>query len=139
MARNDESIWLRGCKLALFAFNIAFAILALYFILKGGFNPAAKEAPGLDYKDFVSILLTGLSVMIAIGAIFVAILAIWSYNHFKALTVESAQSAAKSAVDEWMGANAPTAIRQHVDSIRDSSLGNTNDDAAADDIGRGAG
>ncbi len=126
-------------------FNLAFAVLAVFFIFRGGVK--SNPSNGLEYKDFISILLTGLSVMIAIGAIFIAVLAIWSYSHFKALTEASAEKAASAAasakaeelVSIWLSTEAPAVVRKNVDLLTDATLGTGDDAAAADDIGRQAG
>jgi hypothetical protein len=126
-------------------FNLAFAVLAVFFIFRGGVK--SNPSNGLEYKDFISILLTGLSVMIAIGAIFIAVLAIWSYSHFKALTEASAEKAASAAasakaeelVSIWLSTEAPAVVRKNVDLLTDATLGTGDDAAAADDTGRQAG
>jgi hypothetical protein len=73
--------------------NIAFAIMALYFIFRGGVVTPASQP--LEYKDFVSILLTALGVMIAVAALFVAFFAIWGYKSAKELISEIAEKAAR--------------------------------------------
>jgi uncharacterized membrane protein YidH (DUF202 family) len=138
---RSETAWVRVGNFCLLIFNLAFAVLALFFIFRGGVK--TDPSAGLEYKDFVSILLTGLSVMIAIGAIFIAVLAIWSYNHFKTLTEASAEKAASEKAEEmvlsWLSNEAPAVVRKHVDLLTDATLGNGDDDTAADDIGKEAG
>lgn len=138
--KNGESALIRAGRVFLLFFNISFAVMALYFIFKGGVRVLPDQS--LEYKDFISILLTGLSVMIAIGAIFLAVLAIWSYAHFKQLTVEAAEKAASDVagdkVTAWLSAEAPHIIRKHVDMIKDTSLGRDDDEGAADAIGEQA-
>jgi len=56
--------------------------------------------PSVDYKDFVSILLTGLGLMIGIGAFFIAIVAVWGYKEAKDLVVRTAEERAKAEVVE---------------------------------------
>lgn len=141
MGRRSESAWVRVGNVCLLAFNLAFAVLALFFIFRGGVK--ADPSAGLEYKDFISILLTGLSVMIAIGAIFIAVLAIWSYSHFKTLTEASAEKAASAKaegmVSEWLATEAPAVVRKNVELLTDATLGSGDDVAAADDMGREAG
>jgi hypothetical protein len=79
-------------------FNIAFAILAVYFIQKGGVITPQSQA--LDYKDFVTILLTGIAVMIAVGAVAVALFAVWGFSALREEARESARRAAEARIDE---------------------------------------
>jgi hypothetical protein len=136
MNKSEESILLRAGRVLILLFNVAFFVMALYFVFKGGVRTEASSA--LEYKDFISILLTGLSVMIAVGAILIAVLAIWSYSHFRTLAIEAAEKTAKSTVDGWLADQAPSIIRKHVDLLKDTSLGSENDEIAADEIGKGA-
>jgi uncharacterized membrane protein YidH (DUF202 family) len=137
MKPNIQSIWIRAGQIGLLVFNISFAVMALYFIFKGGTKTDASS--GLEYKDFVSIMLTALSVMIALGAIFVAILAIWSYNNFKALVEQAAEKKAQECVGSWLEKEAPGVVREQLGFLNDATLGTGNDAKAADDMGENAG
>lgn len=95
----------RSCWVVLVLFNVAFAIMALYFIFKGGVVTPASAS--LEYKDFVAILLTGLGVMIALGALLIAVLAIWTYKNAIELIVEAAQRAAEKAARAHVEATVP--------------------------------
>jgi hypothetical protein len=61
-------------------------------------NPTAAQ--GLEYKDFIAILLTAIGVMIAIAALLIAMLAIWGFEAGKKLLLESTKAAAVSHVDK---------------------------------------
>jgi hypothetical protein len=60
-------------------FNVALGVLVLWFLSRG-YQPLPKEAQALEYKDFISILLTGLAVMIAAGTIMIAAAAVWGFE-----------------------------------------------------------
>lgn len=136
MHHQRESAWVRVARMMLLIFNLAFAILALYFIYQGGVKTEASQ--GLEYKDFVSILLTGLSVMIAIGAAFIAVLAIWSYNHFRELSKESAERKTKDLFEEWRSKEAPLLVSQHVNLLYGASVNKEGEQTAADKMGEKA-
>ena len=57
---------------------------------------ALVENPGLTYAELVTIILTGITVVLAILAIFVAGLAIWGYESIK----NEAGGVAKRAVEQ---------------------------------------
>lgn len=86
-------LW-RGFQVLLTVFNLAFAVLAMYFIMKGGV--VTPESAGLDWKDFVTILLTALTVMVAIGALFIAVLAVWTYKDLRETVMRIAKETAES-------------------------------------------
>ncbi len=61
--------------------NLGLVVLVVFWILK---SPAtALSSPSLEYKDFVSILLTAIGVMIAVLTIFLAVVALWGYAQLK--------------------------------------------------------
>lgn len=143
MKAKNDSIWSRGGRLALFAFQVTFVLIAAAFILKGVFSPSGKDTAGLEYKDFVSILLTALSAMVAIVAVFMAILAIWSYKHMAELVTHAAEKSASEKASEmmggWLANDAPRSVSQQLELLTDTTLGQGEDSKAADDIGQQAG
>jgi hypothetical protein len=60
-------------------FNVALGLLVLWFLARG-YKPLPKEAQALEYKDFISILLTGLGLMMAVGTVMLAAAAIWGFE-----------------------------------------------------------
>jgi len=56
---------------------------------------------------------------------------------------EEARNVAKACVeklmDDWKANEAPQIVRRHVEFLRDPSIGDADDDDAADEIGKGAG
>src|SRR6266702_3068833 len=66
----------RGLQLTAYVFICAFMILFLKLYLNGELS---AEHPVVEYKDFISILLTAIAVMIAIATAVAAIAAVWGY------------------------------------------------------------
>jgi hypothetical protein len=83
----------RAFQVLLTIFNLGFAVMALYFIFKGGVKTPHSEH--LEYKDFVTILLTALAVMIAIAALFIAAAAVWTYKEAMEIIRGIADTAAR--------------------------------------------
>ncbi|MFN3932662.1 MAG: hypothetical protein ACK4JY_13030 [Brevundimonas sp.] len=52
---------------------------------------------------------------------------------------DEAKRCAEETVREWLNKEAPGIIRQHIDLLKDTSLGTDDDDKAADEIGKEAG
>lgn len=88
---------------ALIFFNVFFFI--------GIRNPTSGM---MEYKDFVSILLTAVTVVIAVLAFGVAGLAIWGYREFMSRAEETAKNAATGAAD----AVARKVVTEYLDSER---------------------
>jgi Na+-transporting methylmalonyl-CoA/oxaloacetate decarboxylase gamma subunit len=90
--------------------NLSFAVLALFFIFHGG-TPLAGP---LEYKDFISIILTALGVMIAILALGLAVAAVWGFSELKRAVRRTARRTAEAElastvppltrrlVEEWL-------------------------------------
>ena len=76
-------------------FLIASALMALYFM--AGNSPATGDHPVVEYKDFVSILLTAIAVMIGVAAVFAAFAAIWGFDLLRKEIVKTATEAAERA------------------------------------------
>jgi hypothetical protein len=80
------------------------AVISVWICSKGGFfisipQPAVGST-GVDYKDFVPILLTAIGVMIAIFTLFLAIAAIWGYTQIKDETAKVAKETAEKVAAE---------------------------------------
>jgi hypothetical protein len=78
----------------LIAFNIALGVLVLYFLMRG-YQPPPKETQTIEYKDFISILLTGLAVMMAVGTIMIAAAAVWGFEAIRKEVRISADAVAR--------------------------------------------
>lgn len=49
---------------------------------------------------------------------------------------EEAKKCADTYIQQWLANEAPAIVRQHVENLRDATVGEGNDDAAADEIGK---
>src|SRR3954471_5594814 len=75
----------------LVTFNVALGLLVLYLL-----SPhSPPESSTLEYKDFISILLTGLAVMIAVATVFLAAAAIWGFEAIRREAKASAEIEAR--------------------------------------------
>jgi ABC-type enterochelin transport system permease subunit len=81
--------------------------------------PGEKDAEGVEYKDFISILLTALAVMIALATILLAGLALWGFGALK----DEARSVAERVAKETAEPVAARAARDMVDFSRDILYG----------------
>jgi len=132
---EKRTIVYRGLKLFGYSVQITLVLLACILVFKNVLGPSTKDASSLDYRDFVSILLAALGVMIAVFTVMISILAIWGYNNIQVTAKETAEKIVK----EWLGSEAPELIQKQVDLLTDTTLGPGNDGTAADDIGNQAG
>ena len=132
---EKSTIVYRGLKLFGYSVQITLVLLACILVFKNVLGPSTKDASSLDYRDFVSILLAALGVMIAVFTVMISILAIWGYNNIQVTAKETAEKIVK----EWLGSEAPELIQKQVDLLTDTTLGPGNDGTAADDIGNHAG
>jgi hypothetical protein len=80
----------RATNVFLLLFNIALSALLIYCLWSNRWPPIS-EARGIEYKYFISILLTALAVMIAVATILIAVAAIWGF----AVLREEARSSAE--------------------------------------------
>jgi len=78
----------------LICFNVALGILVVWFLSRG-YQPHLKEAQTIEYKDFISILLTGLAVMIAVATIMLAAAAVWGFEAIRKEAKASAENVAR--------------------------------------------
>jgi hypothetical protein len=132
---EKSTIVYRGLKLFGYSVQITLVLLACILVFKNVLGPSTKDASSLDYRDFVSILVAALGVMIAVFTVMISILAIWGYNNIQVTAKETAEKIVK----EWLGSEAPELIQKQVDLLTDTTLGPGNDGTAADDIGNQAG
>jgi ABC-type Co2+ transport system permease subunit len=86
---------------------IGFALIGLnawfLFTLQSAVPPAtAGTSGGMEYKDFVAILLTAVTVVLAVLAIGVAVLAIWGYKELLRMAELQAEGVAKTFLDSYV-------------------------------------
>ena len=99
----------------------------MHFIAHGDLEKSS--APLVEYKDFVTILLTALGVMIAIATIFAAIGAFWGFDLLRRETQASTERAARAQVDAIL----PSLVEQALRFERQAGA-QQNTDASADQI-----
>jgi hypothetical protein len=85
-------------------FNVASILVLFWLFMIGHFGQRPSSpwdlfksnppASGIEYKDFISILLTALGLMIALLATFMALAAIWGFNVLKEATEIAAKKEA---------------------------------------------
>jgi hypothetical protein len=68
---------IQAIQTVLLLVGVALLGIMLYFVAA---NDVSSAHPAIEYKDFVSILLTSLGVMIAIAAVIAALAAIWGFS-----------------------------------------------------------
>jgi hypothetical protein len=69
-------------------------------------------SPVLEYKDFVSILLTALGVMIAIGAVLAAVAAVWGFETLRKETTNAAVLTATRVAEEKINEIVPGLVEK---------------------------
>ena len=98
--------------------------------------------------DAIANSFASLSAAFTWGALFLAVIAIvaalgWGYLIRVWAEKEAkyeAQECAKREINRWLKEEAPQIIRKHVELLRNTSIGpNTDDDKAADEMGKEAG
>lgn len=78
---------------ALFFVNICLVCGIGWLYLANGFNP---PSPSLDWKDYVTILLTVVTIILAAVALFLAVAAVWGYTTIWKHAEETARTAAQA-------------------------------------------
>jgi hypothetical protein len=86
---------MRWANRALFIVNVVLAIgLGWFYLANASPSLSAVPPPGLDWKDYVSILLTIVTIVLAAVALFIAVAAIWGYAAIRQHAEEIATAAA---------------------------------------------
>jgi hypothetical protein len=123
-------------------FICAIAVLILYCVAHGNlvahgdlFGP---HPPVVEYKDFVTILLTALAVMIAVAAFVGAIAAVWGFTALREETHRAAEVAAKIAAEAVAKAHVETTVPRLVEEAVSFALKSkdTKADAVAEEYGK---
>jgi hypothetical protein len=95
-------LW-RSIKIVGTLINVAVWVVAIYFLFSRSAHqrwfgfPSVGEGPSVEYKDFVSILLTVLAVMIGVAAFIVALVAIWGIAEGRKMLESIARDIAEQA------------------------------------------
>jgi hypothetical protein len=90
---------------------------------------------------------SALSVALTVGSIFLAFLGLISaigWGYIVKLRAENearktAESIAVQRIEQWLAEEAPGLIRRKLEMLQDTSIGRTDDDVAADEMGQAAG
>ncbi|MBS8261113.1 hypothetical protein DYI23_12880 [Roseibium polysiphoniae] len=82
MAKNREPDYFPIFLLGL----LAGSILVIACIVSIRITPEELQDIQMGYPDFVTIMLTGVTVIITMLAVFIAILALWGYSQFQEMT-----------------------------------------------------
>lgn len=72
----------RGFQAFLACLNVAVISIGIFLFYKGGWTLTPGD-PAIEYKDFISIVLTALSLMVTILGAFIAILAVFGFNEIR--------------------------------------------------------
>lgn len=85
--------------------------LAVWIAQKGSLSllPSA-----MSYENFVSIMLTGVTVLLAVAALGIGAMAFWGWTTFKGITVDAAGSAALAHLQSDDGAGAIRVVIQRI-------------------------
>jgi hypothetical protein len=93
---NMGAVFWRGFHIFMAATYIAGIFVVFFIVWKAGWI-AEIGSVGLDYKDFVSILLTATALMLAVLGAILAILAVYGFQGIKEDAAKRAARAAKKA------------------------------------------
>ena len=93
---NIGAIVWRGLQIFLGASYVGGLFIALFVAYKAGWI-AELGSIGLDYKDFISILLTAIALMLAVLGAILAVLAVYGFQGIKQDAMKRAERAAKKS------------------------------------------
>lgn len=91
----------RGFQAFLACLNFAIILTGAFLFYKGGWS-LGPGSPPIEYKDFISIVLTALSLLVTILGAFIAILAVFGFSEIRKearriAKIEAVQVASKEA------------------------------------------
>jgi hypothetical protein len=99
-----------------------------------GNSPATGNHPVVEYKDFVSILLTAIAVMIGVAAVFAAFAAIWGFDLLRREIVKTATEAAERAAAARVNELVPGLVDKAIEFERE--VPGTEADKIAEEFGK---
>ena len=82
-----------------FVFCSIFTLMVIVIYLLSPHSPNAR-AHEIEYKDFISILLTGLAVMVAVATVLLAAAAIWAFEFIRREACAAAILEAKKVAEK---------------------------------------
>ncbi|MBG0801377.1 hypothetical protein IYW40_07765 [Methylocystis sp. H4A] len=89
----------RGFQAFLACLNVAVILTGAFLFYKGGWTLTPGN-PAIEYKDFISIVLTALSLLVTILGAFIAILAVFGFNEIRKEARRIAKIAAVQAAEK---------------------------------------
>lgn len=99
-------------------------------------DPPATSSPNWDT---IANALASVSVGLAWGSIFLALLAIFVGMEWGRKVVDRAEKEARKraeeAMEKWLADEAPMIVSRHVEYILNASLGSSDDEKAAEELG----
>lgn len=92
----------------------------------------------------LALHLLGGAIVLAVVAVIVAVgwgylVKVWAEKEAREEAERCANKIVEAHMQKWLSTEAPLIIRRHVDYLRDATLGDDDDDKAAEDIGKEAG
>lgn len=93
-------IWLNRI---FFVVNAALAAATMWALFR---STPGVSAGGIEYKDFISILLTAVTVVLAALAILLALAAVWGYQKLSDHAAERAAATAAAASQDYLNSEA---------------------------------
>lgn len=95
----------RGARIPLLLATIVLSVLIGFFIYPIVTRGVANPGPW-EYKEFVTILLTVVTIVLAVLGLGIAVLAIWGYYRLQATAEERAAKVAETTTDSHLGSKA---------------------------------
>lgn len=84
------------------ALIVGVALIVTLLMSLGALHAPQPEKAVIEYKDFISILLTAITVALAVLALGIAALAIWGYKEFMSKAHDSAVKVADDSVKAYL-------------------------------------
>jgi hypothetical protein len=130
----------RGLLIFVGLLTSASIVLNLWFIGRGTLSEV--HAPLVEYKDFVTILLTALAVMIAIATVLAAMAAVWGYVEIREginrrvdeIASKRAAEVATEVAKDRTNAMVPELVNRAIEFAKQSE--DVKGDEVADEIGK---
>jgi len=110
----------------------AVSIVSMYAFTNGSL--AGARPPVVEYKDFVTILLTALAVMIAVATFMGALAAVWGFTVLRDEAHRAAEAAAEKVAKAHVESTVPRLVEEAMNFAGQSK--GTKADAVAEEYGK---
>jgi pheromone shutdown protein TraB len=104
----------RAFQVFVYCLVVAFVGMTLWLFINGELS---AQSPKLEYKDFVSILLTGIAVMIAVATVVAAMGALWGYVIIRDEIKRTVEKVATDRAEVIAKKRAEEVARERVDTL----------------------